>query len=33
VFQSQLSASIVDPADGSVIGAITIGMAVEELTQ
>ncbi len=30
-FQSQLSASVVDPASGEVIGAITFGINVEEL--
>ncbi|MGI9488101.1 MAG: hypothetical protein ACR2RF_19925 [Geminicoccaceae bacterium] len=30
-FQSQLSASVVDPASGKVIGAITFGINVEEL--
>ena len=30
-FQSQLSASIVDPASGEVIGAITFGINIEEL--
>lgn len=30
-FQSQVSATIVDPADGSAIGAITVGLNVENL--
>jgi hypothetical protein len=30
-FQSQISATIVDPADGKPIGAITVGVAVEKL--
>lgn len=30
-YQSQLSISIVDPADGSVIGAVTVGVNVEML--
>lgn len=30
-FQSQLSVSIVDPASGSVIGAITVGINLDEL--
>ncbi len=30
-FQSQLSASVVDPASGKVIGAITFGINIEEL--
>jgi len=32
-FQSQLSLPIVDPADNKVIGAITIGINVEQLSQ
>ncbi len=32
-FQSQLSLPIVDPADNTVIGAITIGINVEQLSQ
>ena len=32
-FQSQLSLPVVDPADNSVIGAITIGINVEQLGQ
>ena len=30
-FQSQVSMSVTDPADGSVIGAITVGVNVEML--
>jgi hypothetical protein len=32
-FQSQVSVSVVDPADGKVIGAITVGVNVEMLSQ
>ena len=30
-FQSQISATIIDPATGQAIGAITIGLNVEDL--
>ena len=32
-FQTQVSLSVVDPANGAVIGAVTIGIDVESLTQ
>jgi len=32
-FQTQVSLPVVDPADGQVIGAVTIGVDVESLTQ
>lgn len=32
-FQTQVSLSVVDPADGAVIGAVTVGIDVETLTQ
>jgi hypothetical protein len=32
-FQSQLSFTLVDPADGSKIGAVTIGLSIERLAQ
>ena len=32
-FQTQVSLSVVDPADGAVIGAVTVGVDVENLTK
>lgn len=32
-FQTQVSLPVVDPADGTVIGAVTVGVDVESLTQ